>query len=240
MPEEKSRLARLSAILTQLQSKNIVTARTLADRHQVSIRTIYRDIRTLEQSGVPIVTEEGRGYSIVDGYTLPPIMFSEEEAMALITAERIIEQNNDLSLVQKYADAITKIKSVLKRSQKEKTELVASRLQVRSYEEDNTSPYLIQLQSYIADYRVVHIDYISLSDNHTQRAIEPFALYTTRGNWILIAFCHKADEFRAFRLDRIEAMRETSEKFEPHKMTLEEYLEECRKKWSDTPDTPLS
>jgi len=99
MPEEKTRLARLSAIVTQLQSKSIVTAKAIADRHNVSIRTVYRDIRTLEQSGIPIITEEGKGYSILDGYSLPPIMFTEAEALALITAEQLIGRNNDQSLI---------------------------------------------------------------------------------------------------------------------------------------------
>ncbi|MEL7062687.1 MAG: HTH domain-containing protein, partial [Bacteroidota bacterium] len=81
--EEKPRLSRLTAILTQLQSKRLVTAKALAERHNVSIRTIYRDIRTLEQSGIPIVTEEGKGYSIMEGYHLPPVVFTEDEANAL-------------------------------------------------------------------------------------------------------------------------------------------------------------
>lgn len=93
MAEDKPRLARLSAIITQLQSRRIVTAREIAQKHQVSIRTVYRDIKTLEQSGIPIVTEAGRGYSIMEGYHLPPIMFTEEEALALITAVQLILKN---------------------------------------------------------------------------------------------------------------------------------------------------
>ena len=69
MAETKPRLARLTAILTQLQAKKVVTATEIADKHNVSIRTVYRDIRTLEQSGIPILTEEGKGYSIMAGYT---------------------------------------------------------------------------------------------------------------------------------------------------------------------------
>lgn len=118
MVDDKPRIARLSAIITQLQSKKIVTARDIAERHQVSIRTIYRDIRTLEQSGIPIITEEGKGYSIMDSYKLPPIMFTEEEALALITAEQIIQTNKDQSLITSYQKAITKIKAVLKNTQK--------------------------------------------------------------------------------------------------------------------------
>ena len=87
--KEKPRLSRLTAIITQLQSKRIVTAKHLAERHNVSIRTIYRDIRALEKSGIPIITEEGKGYSIMEGYHLPPVLFTEDEANALITVEQL-------------------------------------------------------------------------------------------------------------------------------------------------------
>jgi predicted DNA-binding transcriptional regulator YafY len=83
---EIKRLPRLTAILTQLQTKILLTASELALKFSVSNRTIYRDIKALEQSGVPILTEEGKGYSLMEGYRIPSIMFSESEANALITA----------------------------------------------------------------------------------------------------------------------------------------------------------
>ncbi len=79
--QEKPRLSRLTAILTQLQSKQILTAREIAEKHNVSVRTIYRDIRTLENSGIPIVTEEGKGYSIKSGFNLPPICLQKMKQM---------------------------------------------------------------------------------------------------------------------------------------------------------------
>jgi len=177
MAEDKPRLARLAAIITQLQSKRIVTARDIANKHNVSIRTVYRDIRTLEQSGIPIITEEGKGYSIMEGYKLPPVMFTEEEAMALITAEQLIQKNKDQSLSENYESAITKIKSVLRHSQKTKTEFLSSRLQIRTNPaKEKTSQYLIQLQTTIANFQVIELDYLSLNNNRTQRKIEPFAL----------------------------------------------------------------
>lgn len=97
MEEEKPRLSRLTAIITQLQSKRIVTASNLAERHNVSVRTIYRDIRTLEKSRIPIITEEGKGYSIMEGYHLPPVLFTEDEANALITVEQQAIKNKDQS-----------------------------------------------------------------------------------------------------------------------------------------------
>lgn len=241
MAEDKPRLARLSAIMTQLQSKRLITAREIADRHQVSIRTVYRDIRTLEQSGVPIITEEGRGYTIQEGYSLPPITFTEEEALALITAEQLLLTNKDQSLADQYTRAVTKIKSVMRQKQKSKTELLADRIQIRNNaNEDKTSNYLIELQSTIANFQLIEIEYLSLAEEHSSRTIEPFAVYTTQGNWILIAFCRKRNDFRAFRLDRIRKITTTTETFEPHQMTLQQYLEACRKKYLDTPDIPLA
>lgn len=241
MPEEKPRLTRLTAILTQLQAKRIVTAKEIAEKHGVSIRTVYRDIRTLEQSGVPIVTQEGKGYSMLDSYRIPPVMFTEEEANALITAEQIILKNKDQSLADQYQNAITKIKSVLRVNQKDKTEFISQRIQVRNNtNNDKTSDYLIQLQSYIANFQVIRLAYLSLEKNFTERNVEPFALYTTNDNWLLIAFCRKRNDFRAFRLDCIQKITVQNENFEPHKMTLEQFLEECRKKYFNTPDIGLS
>lgn len=241
MAEDKPRLIRLIAILTQLQSSRIVTATSISEKHRVSIRTVYRDIRALEQSGIPIMTEEGKGYSLMPGYHLPPVMFSEEEANALITAEHLILKNKDNSLSDQYQSAITKIKSVLRSSQKEKSEFLAQRIQVRNNRNnEKTSGYLIQLQGTIANFQVVTIDYLSLDKQRTTRDVEPFALYTTNDNWILIAFCRIRNDFRAFRLDCIQNLSIGTENFEPHKITLKQYFEECRRKYLSTPDTPLS
>jgi predicted DNA-binding transcriptional regulator YafY len=81
-----NRFDRIVAILIQLQSKKIVKAQELSKRFDVSLRTIYRDIRTLEVAGVPIYSEAGVGYSLVEGYRLPPVMFTREEAESFIAA----------------------------------------------------------------------------------------------------------------------------------------------------------
>lgn len=243
MMEDKPRTTRLVAIITQLQAKRIVTATEIAKKHGISIRTVYRDIRTLEHSGIPIITEEGKGYSIMEGYTLPPIMLTQEEANALITTEQLIIRNKDTSLVEHYQNAVMKVRSALKFSQKAKADLLSSRIQIRNNpENEKTSSHLIQLQSAIVNYQITHIHYLSLENQQSERFIEPFALYTTQENWILIAFCRLRNSFRAFRLDCIVSMKITDEHFDPHKMTLEQYMEECRKTWkkTDTPDIPLT
>jgi len=101
---DTTRLSRLTAILTQLQTKRLLTATILAEKFNVSIRTIYRDIRTLEQAGVPIITEEGKGYSLMEGYRVPPVMFTEAQANALVTAEQLVPQNKDTSFIKDYTD----------------------------------------------------------------------------------------------------------------------------------------
>lgn len=117
------RLSRLTAILTQLQTKRLLTATELAKKFLVSKRTIYRDIKALEQAGVPIITEEGKGFTLMEGYRIPAIMFTESEANALITAEQLILKNKDASLVKEYSEAISKIKSVLRNNTKKQSQL---------------------------------------------------------------------------------------------------------------------
>ncbi|CAM1339858.1 helix-turn-helix transcriptional regulator [Tenacibaculum aestuarii] len=229
---EKPRLTRLTQIVTLLQSKRLLTARELADKFQVSLRTIYRDIRTLESSGIPVVTEEGKGYFLQEGYQLPPIMFSEEEANALITAEQLILKNKDASLVKKYSEAITKIKAVLRYSQKGKADLLSQRIAFRAnIEKEQSSNYLIQIQSAITSFHLLELAYLSLENNFTERIIEPFALYSTNENWLLIAYCRLRHEFRVFRLDCIQSMNFLNDTFPPHKMTLEEYFKICQEKY---------
>jgi len=241
MAEDKPRLARLTAIMTQLQSKRIVTAPELAEKHNVSIRTIYRDIRTLEKSGIPILTEEGKGYTLMEGYKLPPVMFTEEEANALLTAEQIISKNSDASLIQQYQAAIEKIKAVLKYSQKDKGELLSDRIHIRTQiENEQSSNHLIPIQSAITNYQLMQLEYLSLQQKRSSRKIEPFALIHTQGNWILIANCRLRNDFRAFRLDCMQKIFALNETFKPHKLPLQDFFEEKRKKWESTPDTPLT
>lgn len=230
------RMARLTAILTQLQSKRLLTATELAENFSVSVRTIYRDIRTLEQAGVPIFTEEGKGYSIMDGYHIPPVMFSESEANALITAEQLIKQNKDASLIKSYSEAILKIKSVLRYTTKDKANLLAERVVFRqNLSNETTSNFLSLLQIALTNYTICRIRYTSESGKETTRCIEPFALYSTQENWILIAFCRLRNEFRSFRLDRISQLITEKEQFEPHPMTLREYFEICHQKLASDP-----
>ncbi len=223
---EKPRIARLTAIITQLQSNRVITAKYLADKHQVSTRTIYRDIRTLEKSGIPILTEEGKGFSLMEGYHLPPVLFTEDEANAFITAEQLILKNKDQSFTDNYASGVEKIKSVLKDSQKEKVDLLSDRIYFGENEEQQkSSNNLMDIQAAITGFQLLEIEYRSSKDKLTQRRVEPFAFYNNKGNWLLIAFCRLRNEFRAFRIDYIQKLTPLSETFSPHNMTIKEYFE---------------
>ena len=224
--KEKPRLSRLTAILTQLQSKRIITAKQLAEKHNVSVRTIYRDIRTLEKSGIPIVTEEGKGYSIMEGYHLPPVLFTEEEANALITIEQLAIKNKDLSLVKNTTSAIEKIKAILRYSQKGNADLLADRIYFSgNNNEKKTSNNLMQIQLAITQHKVLKLDYLSSEKKRTTRHIEPFAIYSIHGDFLLIAFCRLRNGFRHFRIDFIQNLVTDTETFSRHNMTIKEYFE---------------
>lgn len=224
--KEKPRLSRLTAIITQLQSKQLVTAKQLAEKHGVSVRTIYRDIRTLEKSGIPIVIEEGKGYSLMEGFRIPPIRFTEDEANALLTAEHIVSKAKDKSLSDNYSNAITKIKSVLKYAQVGKADLLEERIFYRqAHDEEKSSDQLMKIQSALTNFQLLKIEYLSKSNDLTLRAIEPFALYSIHGNWLLIAFCRLRNDFRTFRIDHIQKLTFQNTTFTPHDMTMDKYFE---------------
>lgn len=222
---DTKRLSRLTAILTQLQTIRLLTASQLAEKFSVSVRTIYRDIRALEQAGVPILTEEGKGYTLMEGYRVPPIMFTEAQANALILAEQLVLKNKDASFVKDYSEAIEKIKAVLKYSVKDKANLLAERTRFdQNINRKRNSNNLSDLQFALTNFCLTKIDYTNEQNKTTTRLIEPFALLSTE-NWLLVAYCRLRKEFRFFRLDRIKKLEILTEKFEPHAMTLQEYFD---------------
>lgn len=222
---DTKRLSRLTAILIRLQTKRLLTATELADRFSVSVRTIYRDIRALEQAGVPIVTEEGKGYTLMEGYRVPPVMFTEAQANALILAEQLVLKNKDASFVSNYTEAIEKIKAVLKYGMKEKVNLLAERTRFsQNINRERNSNSLSDLQFALTNFCLVRMEYTNEKDKTTTRLIEPFALLGTE-NWLLVAYCRLRKEFRFFRLDRIRQLQVLADTFEPHGMTLQEYFD---------------
>ena len=188
--DDTKRLSRLTAILTQLQTKRLTTATTLAKKFDVSIRTIYRDIRALEQSGVPILTEDGKGFTLMEGYRIPPVMFTESEANALILSVQLVLKNNGTSFIKHYSDAIEKIKAVLGYIIKDKANFLAERTRfTQNINGQRNSNNLSDLQFERTNFCVTNIEYTSEINEATTRLIEPFALRSTQENRLLVAWC---------------------------------------------------
>lgn len=204
-----NRLSRLLAIQTQLQSRRLVRAADIAEKFGISLRTVYRDIQALRDAGIPVSGEAGQGYSLVDGYTLPPVSFSEEEANALVTAAKFVRQNAEHSLNKHYAEALTKIRAVMRSQQKDRSDLLSTRISASPQQQlDHHSTILIDVQKAITNFRQLRIQYRSIyKDETTERIIEPLGLYFNEDKWVLIAYCQLRQDHREFRLDRVENLR---------------------------------
>jgi len=218
---------RTVAILIQLQSKKTVKAQDLADRFGVSIRTIYRDIRTLESSGVPIYSEAGVGYSLVDGYRLPPVMFSKEEAVSFITAEKLMQHFTDNNLKKHFQSALFKIKAVLKDSQKDWIESVESKMWVTPSADffNNEVPDALEvLIESIAEKKQVILTYESVeAEKPSQRNIEPVGIFHENNFWYVLGYCHLRKDYRQFRADRMIAISRSEKPFTKQHKELEYY-----------------
>ncbi len=225
MDDKSPRLSRLTSIITLLQSKSLITAPEIGRRFNISIRTVYRDIRALERSGIPVVTLDGKGYTLLDGYKLPPVMFTESEAFALITSEKIILHNKDSSLSRSFSAAVEKIKAVLKSSSKQKAEFLNKRVHIGKHHlESKTSHALMDMQMAMANFLLVKIKYQNSNGIVSDRLIEPFYIYHSKEeNWTVHAYCHARKDFRTFRMDRMNKVNVLDQHFEPHKTTIQYY-----------------
>ncbi len=233
------RFDRIVAILIQLQSKRIVKAQELADRFQVSLRTIYRDIRTLEASGVPIISEAGVGYSIMEGYRLPPVMFTREEVGSFVAAEKLMQKFVDKSLGNYYESAMMKLKSVLRGREKDWISALESQILVDPTNKlfnDSLPNALETLFESIAEKRQVFLKYQALNrETPSERFVEPVGIYHESGFWYVLAFCHLRSDYRQFRTDRMLAIKSTQNSFTREHITLDEY----RSQYENTPKTKV-
>jgi predicted DNA-binding transcriptional regulator YafY len=230
-----NRLNRITAIFTQLQSNRSVTAKEISDKFEISLRTVYRDIKYMQDSGTPIGSEAGLGYFIVKGYYLPPVTFTKEEASAFIAARKFISQNSEASLVKNYESGLTKIKANLKIGLKDNAELSENRITSgKTNSEKSKSNVLSIVQQAIINFRLLKIEYNSLTTREiTTRTIEPMGLYFTDKNWIMIAHCQLRNDLRDFRLDRIINFSEPKGKSEKAKnFVLSDYFRSKIKKSS--------
>lgn len=207
-----NKLDRISALLVQLQSRPVVKSSDMAERFGVSQRTIYRDMRTLSEAGVPICGNSGVGYSLVEGYRLPSLMFTKEEAMAFLTAEKIIEKLTDTQNSNFFRQGMDKIRAALRTVDKNYLHDMGDTIAVyKSRNSRESIPNLLQtILCSINDKLILEIDYTNVDENKTKRALEAVGVSYSHPYWYLSAWCHLREEYRVFRLDRIGTIETTS------------------------------
>lgn len=206
------RADRLFQIVQHLRGGRLTTARDLAHKLEVSERTIYRDIADLIGSGVPIEGEAGVGYVMRAGYDIPPLMFTREEVMAVIAGTHLIERMGGAAMAAAAREALIKIQAVLPEALDTQTKRVEIHAGPTLRPSDRDRRFIDQIEAAI-DRRVrLIMTYADEAGAHSTRTIRPLALWLWRNGWTVVAWCELRDDFRMFRVDRIESFT-TGERF---------------------------
>ena len=220
------RIERLTSIITFLQSRNYTSIERLVEKYDVSERTIYRDMVSLHEIGVPITYEQSRGYYILDDHFIPPVSFSEEEAVALTLAGRLMKRFSDNKTNEHFDNALDKIKYALNSRQKEIVETITDTVRFPMLEAGSKKEnYLFAVQNAIIKKRILQITYINRQDEVSEREIEPIGLTFYSNQWHTIAFCWKREAYRDFIISSIQQLNSTALSFrKPDHITLDEYI----------------
>ncbi len=209
-----NRIDRLFGMLTLLQSKKFVPAEKIAEKFKISVRTVYRDIKALGESGIPISFEQHKGYFVVQGYFLPPVSFSTEEANAFLLMEAIVSGFADKSIQTHYSNGLNKIKSVLRSSQKDTIDTLSDNIKLQVPESvRNNFEYLSIIQNSISSKTILDIDYKNNNEEISKRQVEPIGLIFYAFSWHLIAWCHMRNDYRDFKVARILKLRNIGSAF---------------------------
>lgn len=210
-----NRLDRLFAILVLLQSKKYVTAEAISERFEISLRTVYRDIKALGAAGIPISYENARGYFIVSGFFLSPVSFTMEESSALLLMEKLAVALADKATASQYSGAMTKIRAVMKGHQQDLLDVLDASTGLQFSDmwrlQNNFIP---KIQNAIATKKQLEICYKDKSEQQTLRLIESVGLIFYALGWHVIAWCHLRQDYRDFKLNRIVSIKETGADFQ--------------------------
>jgi predicted DNA-binding transcriptional regulator YafY len=223
------RADRLFQIVQALRRGTLVTARRLADELEVSERTIYRDVRDLVASGVPIEGEAGVGY-LLRGFDVPPLMFTQEELTALTLGARVVQSWSDPSLAKAAADAHHKIEAVLPARLRERAAHIPLYAPAFARPTPELFARLAELRRALGEQRKIRMSYRRADGELSRRVVRPLCLAFFPPLWHLAGYCELRREFRNFRLDRISAL-ELGEKFkEEPGQGLEDFLRQVEGK----------
>jgi predicted DNA-binding transcriptional regulator YafY len=206
------RADRLFRIVQYLRGRRLTTAALLAGRLGISLRTVYRDVRDLSLSGVPIEGEAGVGYRLKAGFDVPPLMFTLNEIEALAIGARMVEAWGGPVLAESARTAIEKIVAALpaeRRLAVEQTRLYAPGFHV----DGKAMQQLEAVRAAIGGRRVLRLDYRDAGGKPSAREIWPLALYFWGGAWTIGAWCEGRDDFRNFRVDRIAGLETLARRY---------------------------
>lgn len=222
------RADRLFQIVQIIRGRRLTTAALLAQRLEVSERTVYRDIADLQRQGVPVEGEAGVGYRLGTGFDLPPLMFTQDEARALAAAARLAQSWLDPGMAGDVEDALGKILSVLTPSARAAAEGLAVFAPPVAMDA-RTRGHLQTLREAVQSRHKLHLHYHDVHEAPTQRTVRPLGCFFWGKVWTLAAWCELRQDFRGFRVDRIDGAQVTDERFadEPGK-TLSEMLRHMR------------
>lgn len=208
------RADRLFQIVQYLRGGRLSTARSLADRLEVSERTIYRDIADLQSTGVPIDGEAGVGYVMRSGYDLPPLMFTRDEIAAMVAGIRMIRSWGGLSMARAAAEALAKIELVLPADARAR--LADASVFAPPMELTDEVRAMIDLVETAIDSRdILRFGYSDQHGARTERRVHPLGLWFWGKVWTLVAWCETREDFRMFRLDRTTGLTPAGKRFTP-------------------------
>ncbi|HEY1392311.1 MAG TPA: YafY family protein [Methylibium sp.] len=206
------RADRLFQLVQLVRSRRLSTANWLAERLEVSERTVYRDIADLQAQGVPIEGEAGVGYRMRAGFDLPPLMFTRDEAQALVAAVRLAQPRLDIALAGQAEAALGKILAVLPAASRAAAESLAVYAPPAGPDEA-TRARLQQLRESTEARRKVKLHYLDLRERVSERIVRPLGCFYWGAVWTLAAWCEEREAFRNFRVDRIRQLEVLEERF---------------------------
>jgi predicted DNA-binding transcriptional regulator YafY len=206
------RADRLFHIIQLIRGRRLTTASYLAQRLEVSERTIYRDVADLQLQGVPLEGEAGVGYRLGAGFDLPPMMFTHDEAKALVASVRMAQAWLDPAMAQAAEDALGKIMSVLPLEARVAAEALAVYAPTGGLS-DVSQRTLQALREAVQEKRKVLIQYRDLSEKNSERVLRPLGCFYWGKVWTLSAWCERRLDFRTFRIDRVIKFRTLDERF---------------------------
>ena len=196
------RADRLFQIIQILRRRGLTTAAQLADELECSVRTVYRDIRDLIASKVPIDGEAGVGYLLADHYTFPPLMLSALELEALMLGIRFVSNWGDDELALAATDVLTKVETALPPHLKDRID--QSRLFALNFRESpREKQFLSQIRTAVYSRNKLSIGYSDASESLTTRTVRPLCVSFFSPEWLLTGWCELRSDFRSFRIDRI-------------------------------------